>query len=84
MQNIASSEPPTIIEEYRVDGMSCKGCVASVLVALKNVPGVYSVSVNLENAIAEVEYDPTIQASKEQMKTAVEKLGYRFLPLSAA
>ena len=83
MQNIASTEPPTLHEEFRVDGMSCKGCVASVLVALKNVPGVYSVSVDLSSAVAEVEYDPTIEHSKDHMKTAIENLGYRFYPMQA-
>lgn len=39
---------------YSVLGMTCGGCVASVKEKLENVKGVSSVSVNLENAQAEV------------------------------
>lgn len=67
----------TITQNFRIDGMSCKGCVASVLVALNKVPGVHSVSVDLANALAEVEYEEQPQ-SRVNMKSAVENLGYRF------
>ncbi len=83
MNTIASSEPPTEVEKFLVDGMSCKGCVASVLVALKNVPGVYSVSVDLMSSVAEVEFDPAVEQCKPGMKDAVEHLGYRFKPALA-
>ena len=83
MNNIADSDPSTVTETFKVDGMSCKGCVASVLVALKNVPGVFSVSVDLMSSDAEVEYDPAVSGVKDNMKGAIEKLGYRFLAPTA-
>ncbi len=83
MNTLQEPDGPSVVKNYMVDGMSCKGCVASVLVALRTVPGVYSVSLDLENSKAEVEFDPTVEAAESNMKSSVEKLGYRFGPLSA-
>lgn len=40
--------------ELKVDGMTCGSCVASVTKALKRVPGVHDVEVDLGNGIARV------------------------------
>ena len=43
--------------ELKIDGMTCAGCVASVQNALRQVPGVRAVSVDLPGARATVEHD---------------------------
>lgn len=40
--------------ELKVDGMTCGSCVASVTKALKRVPGVQDVEVDLDRGIARV------------------------------
>jgi len=59
---------------YPVGGMTCASCVAHVEDALKDVPGVISVAVNLGSEKATVEYiEGTTYAD---MKKAVEDAGY--------
>ena len=59
---------------YPVGGMTCASCVAHVEDALKDVPGVISVGVNLGSEKAAVEYiEGTTWA---EMKKAVEDAGY--------
>jgi Cu+-exporting ATPase len=59
---------------YPVGGMTCASCVAHVEDALKDVPGVISVAVNLGSEKATVEYiEGTAYAD---MKKAVEDAGY--------
>jgi Cu+-exporting ATPase len=58
-----------------VGGMSCAACVANVEGALKGVPGVGNVVVNLATGKASVEYDPA-RASVAGLKKAVEDAGY--------
>jgi P-type Cu+ transporter len=59
---------------YPVGGMTCASCVAHVEEALKDVPGVISVAVNLGSEKATVEYiEGTTYAD---MKKAVEEAGY--------
>jgi Cu+-exporting ATPase len=58
-----------------IGGMSCAACVANVEGALKGVPGVGSVIVNLATGKASVEYDPA-RASVGDLKKAVEDVGY--------
>ena len=59
---------------YPVGGMTCASCVAHVEEALKDVPGVISVGVNLGSEKATVEYiEGTTYA---EMKKAVEDAGY--------
>ena len=59
---------------YPVGGMTCASCVARVEEALKGVPGVVSVNVNLASEKATVEY---LEGTAYQaMKKAVEEAGY--------
>ena len=59
---------------YPVGGMTCASCVGHVEEALKDVPGVISVAVNLGSEKATVEYiEGTAYAD---MKKAVEDAGY--------
>jgi copper chaperone len=58
-----------------VTGMSCQGCVGSVMRVLKAIPGVQSVSVQLEPGRAEVAFDPA-RTRVEDLRRAVEDAGY--------
>ncbi len=59
---------------FPVLGMTCASCVARVEEALKNVPGVVSVSVNLASEKASVEYLEGADVFK--MRQAVKDAGY--------
>src|SRR5512143_4109484 len=59
-----------------VGGMSCASCVAHVEKALKELPGVSHVVVNLATNKASFGYDPQ-QVRIGRIKQAIEDVGYR-------
>lgn len=61
--------------ELRVDGMSCSHCENAVKKALGKIPGVSSVSVNLDDGTVAVEYDAST-ADIGQLKAAIAEEGY--------
>jgi Cu+-exporting ATPase len=63
---------------FPVGGMTCAACVARVEEALKEVPGVVSVNVNLASEKATVEY--LEGTSYTDLKKAVEEAGYELGP----
>jgi Cu+-exporting ATPase len=63
---------------YPVGGMTCASCVARVEEALKSVPGVVSVAVNLASERATVEYLEGIPYT--DLKKAVDEAGYELGP----
>lgn len=63
-----------IIKTLNVEGMSCLHCVKKVETALKEVKGVKSVKVDLENKTADVTLKKDIDT--EILKKAVEDAGY--------
>ena len=58
-----------------VQGMTCASCVAHVETALKELPGVSQVVVNLATASATLTHDP-LQVTTEELRQAVEQVGY--------
>jgi Cu+-exporting ATPase len=64
--------------EIKIGGMTCVMCVGAVEKALRQLPGIESVAVNLGSEQAYVEYNPA-KTGLEQMKIAIETLGYRYL-----
>ena len=58
-----------------VTGMMCAGCAANVEKRLQRLDGVMSAKVNLAAATVLVEYDKRV-VTPEDMKTALEKIGY--------
>ncbi len=58
-----------------ISGMSCASCVSHVEGALKEVPGVSQVVVNLGTNKASLSYDPQ-KATLADMQRAVEDVGY--------
>jgi copper chaperone len=61
--------------EFRIDGMSCEGCVGNVTTALKEIPGVESAKVSLEEKKAVVVADEA-KVSTDTILAAVRKAGY--------
>jgi len=65
----------------RVGGMMCATCVETIAAALRALPGVISVSVNLGNEQAYITYNPSL-SSVADMKQAIEDAGYQYLGLA--
>jgi copper chaperone len=61
--------------ELQVDGMTCRSCVASVTKALKRVPGVQDVEVDLGSGIARVRGEHTGHQVPE-LVAALSEAGY--------
>ena len=61
--------------KLNVEGMSCQGCVASVMRVLKAVPGVDDAIVTLRPGTATVTYDAA-RTNVAALKTAIEDAGY--------
>ncbi|HEY3398060.1 MAG TPA: heavy metal translocating P-type ATPase [Armatimonadota bacterium] len=59
----------------RLSGMHCAGCAAGIEKALRETPGVLSVTVNYAAETAEVEHDPHLVSPAELVKV-VESRGY--------
>ena len=58
-----------------VAGMSCQGCVTNVTGVLQSLPGVSEGKVSLEEAKAEIAYDPQL-VKPTQFKHAIEGAGF--------
>jgi copper ion binding protein len=58
-----------------VKGMSCQMCVKHVTDALRDINGVETVEVSLDDAAARLQYDPE-HAGMEDFKAAVAEAGY--------
>ena len=67
-----------IKEIYKVDGMSCTACAASVNSMLSAVDGVISANVNFANQTVLVEFDPE-KAPLKKLEEAVSKIGYNLI-----
>ncbi len=61
--------------QLNIEGMTCNGCVNSVTNVLKNIPGVSSVEVSLEQKRATVVFNPAL-GNPAQFKAAVEDAGF--------
>jgi copper chaperone len=66
--------------ELKVDGMTCGSCVASVAKALKRVPGVQDVEVDLRGGRARVH----AEHASQQVPAPTAALGEAGFPASAA
>jgi len=61
--------------EFKITGMSCSACSLRIEKGLMKLPGIYNATINLVAEKATVEYSSG-EITTEQIKTAVEKLGY--------
>jgi copper chaperone len=60
---------------FKVEGMTCGGCVASVTRVLKAVAGVDDVAVTLTPGAARVTFDP-VRTNPPALRAAIEDAGY--------
>ncbi len=65
----------------KVGGMMCATCVETIEAALRELPGIVSVTVNLGTEKAYVFYNPSLSGI-EDMKKAIEDAGYQYLGIS--
>ena len=65
------------IKTLRVGGMTCVHCAAKVTTALKQVPGISNVKVNLMSDEAEVMLQASV--TEDAFKQAVINAGYQYL-----
>lgn len=61
--------------EFKISGMSCAACAARIEKALKKMPGIYSISVNLAAEKGTIEYNAG-EVTINQVKEKVAKLGF--------
>ena len=66
----------TVRTTFRVDGMHCDGCSATIVGTLERIDGVLSASADHEKGVAEVTYRPD-DVSPDELEAAIEKLGYK-------
>ena len=67
--------------EFKISGMHCASCAATIERNLKKLPGVESVSVNFASETAHIEHSHEV--SKEKLKETIGKLGYKALESKA-
>ena len=63
---------------YQVDGMTCSGCERTVQKVITSLQGVKAANADLQTSTVKVEYDPDT-VSVEQIKSAVNNVGYKFV-----
>ncbi|MBO39263.1 MAG: copper-translocating P-type ATPase [Rhodospirillaceae bacterium] len=65
----------TVQTVFRVEGMTCAGCVARVESAISEIPGVEDAAVNLATGSASIKYYED-QATEAGFRKAIEAAGY--------
>ncbi|MFL2668276.1 MAG: heavy metal translocating P-type ATPase [Alphaproteobacteria bacterium] len=65
----------TVQTVFRVEGMTCAGCVARVESAIREIPGVEDAAVNLATGSASIKYYED-QATEAGFRKAIEAAGY--------
>jgi Cu+-exporting ATPase len=75
-------EDPSAVRELTVpiEGMTCAACAKAVERAVKKLPGISQVSVNLATEKAKVEYIPS-KVRISEIKSAISKAGYKALEI---
>lgn len=67
--------PATKLVVFKINGMTCGGCVFAVRKVLGRLPGVSKANVSYEQSRAVVTYDPKL-VTTAQMIAAIKTLGY--------
>lgn len=67
--------PTTTTTRFQVQGMTCAGCVARVEKAIRALPGVGGVTIDLPTGKATVEYD-LAKVAPQQIRQAIVTIGY--------
>ncbi|MFW9924055.1 MAG: heavy-metal-associated domain-containing protein [Candidatus Thorarchaeota archaeon] len=62
--------------QYKVSGMHCNGCAASIGKAVGRIEGIQKVEADFKKGLAVVEYDNK-KVTKEKIIETIENLGYK-------
>lgn len=62
--------------EFKVEGMTCGGCVIGTRAALRKLDGVTEADASYENSSAWAMYNPA-KVTPERMMAAIRELGYK-------
>jgi len=68
------------VAQLSVDGMHCGSCVALIEETLGEQAGVIKASVDLDSALAVVEFDPSL-LNVDQIRAAISEAGYAATPV---
>jgi len=68
---------------YRVQGMHCASCVATIEKTLRHIPGVTIAEVNFGTETAKIAFDET-QTGFATLADSLQPLGYTLVPVSTA
>lgn len=74
---------PTVEATYKVVGMTCQSCAASVQSILEHLPGVQKAEVHFATQEVVVEYEPE-RVPFEKLQAALAPAGYELLPNAQA
>ena len=74
MQHMAQAAATAKVQ-YRIGGMACGFCVATIGKAIGGMPGVKSVHVNLAHEETLIEFDPE-RVAPEKFERTLNELGY--------
>jgi len=80
---VAGTNADTVKTTFQVEGMHCDGCSSAIVGSLERIEGVISATADHERGVAEAEYRPK-DASAEELKAAIEKLGYTVKSMETA
>lgn len=61
-----------------IEGMGCSGCVTTIENTISALPGVKTAVANLEEGIAEIEFDEK-EVNEDHFRTAVKEAGYEMI-----
>jgi copper chaperone CopZ len=73
----ATNNPLVRTTAFAVEGMTCEGCAALVVKAVKAVPGVLSVKVDYDRKRAAVTSEACCKTPVDAILQALDKVGYR-------
>ena len=68
-------QPTSARATFKVSGMTCAGCEATIKLALEQTPGVRSAEVSYDRGEATVEYDPNA-TTLDKLRKAIDETGY--------
>lgn len=66
------------IVEFKIQGMTCRGCEAHIENEVNKLNGIISVNANYENANTKVEFDNT-KSNTNEIEQAILKTGYKIV-----
>lgn len=78
----AAADTARVALRYEIDGMHCSGCVDAICSKVSKIPGIAGCTVDLDTKLAVV--DAGSRSDDAAIRAAIERLGYKVRPLTAA